>query len=91
MKNNQTSIDNSFREHLETLCAQKKYVGINYKTDINELLSVTAIIKNIAVKEDYEYAQLSNGEEIRLDKIVRADGKTSPDYPGYDYSYNCSL
>jgi hypothetical protein len=91
MKSNQTSINNSFRTHLESLSSQKKYVGINFLTDINELLSVTAIIKRIDVKDDYEYAQLSNGEEMRLDKIVRADGKTSPDYPDYDFSYNCSL
>lgn len=91
MKNDETPIDNNFRAHIETLSAQKKYVGINYLTDINELLSVTAIIKNLAVKDGYEYAQLSNGEEIRLDKMVRADGKTSPDYPDYDFSYNCSL
>ncbi|QHT67152.1 hypothetical protein GXP67_11090 [Rhodocytophaga rosea] len=91
MKNNQTAIDNSFREHIEALSAQKKYIGINYLTDINELLSVTAIIKNITARDDHEYAQLSSGEEIRLDKIVRADGKTSPDYPDYDFSYNCSI
>jgi Rho-binding antiterminator len=91
MKSNQTTIDNSFRAHIEALSAQKKYVGINYLTDINELLSVTAIIKGLPVKDGVEYAQLSNGEEIRLDKIVRADGKTSPDYPDYDFSYNCSL
>lgn len=91
MENNQTTIDNSFRTHIETLSVQKKYVGINYLTDINELLSVTAIIKSISVKDGYEYAQLNNGEEIRLDKIVRADGKTSPGYPDYDFSYNCSI
>lgn len=91
MKTNPTTIDNSFRAHIETLSSQKKYIGIHYLTDINELLSVTAIIKGITVKDGTEYAQLSNGEEIRLDKIVRADGKTSPDYPDYDFSYNCSL
>jgi hypothetical protein len=91
MKSNQTSIDNNFRTHIETLSVQKKYVGINYLTDINELLSVTTIIKSISARDGQEYAQLSNGDEIRLDKIVRADGKTSPDYPDYDFSYNCSL
>lgn len=91
MKTDNTPIDTGFRQVIESLTAQRKYVGIHYISDIQELLNVTAIIKEIYSKEGIEYVKLSTGEEIRLDKIVRADGHGSPDYPGYDFSYNCSI
>lgn len=91
MKTNYTPIDTSFRQVIESLIAQRKYAGIHYISDIQELLNVTAIMKEINEKEGIEYVKLSNGEEIRLDKIVRADSHGSPDYPGYDFSYNCSI
>lgn len=91
MENSNQLTAHTFRQLLESLIAQRKYVGINYRTDINELLSTTSIIKGITTKEGLEYIHLSNGEEIPLDKIVRVDGKNSPGYPDYDFSYNCSL
>lgn len=54
-------------------------------------MTITAIIKKISATNEVEFVELSTGEEIRLDKLVRVDNNVSLNYPGYNFSYHCAL
>lgn len=84
-------IDSGLRQEIASLVAQKKAVTLNYITDLLELLSSTAIIKQVYTKDAAEYIELATGEDIRLDRIVRLNGAVSPAYSGYDFGNSCSL
>jgi Rho-binding antiterminator len=77
-------IESSYLDLIKGFAKERKSVRIQYFTDINEFITTVAIIKNVSEKERAAYMQLSNGEEIRLDKIVRIEDKPAP---GYDKSY----
>jgi Rho-binding antiterminator len=70
----------NFRQEILSLINQKKYVRIQYFSEIREFLSTSAIVKTITGKENAEFIQLSNGEEIRLDRIVRLGDTPAPGY-----------
>lgn len=84
-------VSGDFRSELEALAAAKKYIGIRYYTDINELLKTTSMIKEIYPQDGFEFVRLNSGEEIRLDRIVEADGKINPSFSHFDFSTDCSL
>ena len=71
-------IDCNFYDILEALATQKRYVRIQYFTDLHEFQTVDALIKDLYIKDKFEYMLLSNGSEIRLDRLVSADGKFVP-------------
>ncbi len=77
-----TSIEVDFRGELELLIKQRKYVGLLYFTPLHELLSTTAILKELYTLNDDQYLRLSTGEEVRLDLLVSANERLAP---GYDY------
>ncbi len=78
------TIDTDFRSKINELIEQRKSVRIQYYTDINEFISITALIKTLYQKEAVSYITLSNGEEIGLDKVVRIGDLPAP---GYDKDY----
>ncbi len=91
MESNYIPIAEGFRRTVEALVSRRKSVHINYVTDLRELLSATAIIKELRNKNQADYAVLSNGEEIRLDRLVRVDNVLAPGYEGYDFGNSCAL
>lgn len=91
MESNYIPVAGSFRQTVEALVSQRKSVHINYVTHLRELLSATAIIKAVHTKNQAEFAVLSNGEEIRLDRIVRLDNTLAPGYEAYDFGNSCAL
>lgn len=84
-----TPLDASFRSEVESLLLQRKYLAIQYFTDIRELMSTRAIIQKLVGKNGAEYIQLSTGEEVRLDKIVRLGDKPAPGYHIEDFTCDC--
>ncbi|PSR55700.1 hypothetical protein AHMF7605_20415 [Adhaeribacter arboris] len=76
-------VDTSFREELLTYAKKRKYVSIQYLTDIREYMSARAIIKEIRADEGAELLLLNTGEEIRLDRIIRVEGKPAPGFEDY--------
>lgn len=73
-------LDTTYRTEIENFVKERKAVRIQYFTDINEFITKVAIIKKLSEKEGAEYMELSSGEEIRLDKIVRIEDKPAPGY-----------
>jgi Rho-binding antiterminator len=77
-------LDATYYREIESFVKQRKSVRIQYFTDINEFITKVSIIKNLFEKEGAQYMELSAGDEIRLDKIVRIEDKPAP---GYDKNY----
>ena len=67
----------------------RKYVRLDYFTDLREFIRTDALTKTIAVVNGVEHLELATGEQIPLDRVIRIDGHLSPNYPGYD-DYSCS-
>lgn len=82
-------IQTSFHEELETLIRQRKYVGLLYLTPLRELLSTTAILKELYAREEARYLLLNTGEEVRLDRLVSANGRQAPGYDYDDFTRDC--
>lgn len=83
-------IDQKFRSILEDAASRKRYVKLQYFTDIHEFISVMAVVKDLLKHKDEEYLLLHTEEEIRLDKIVRIDGQVAPGYADtHDFTCDC--
>lgn len=83
-------IDCNFYDVLEAAATENRYVKIYYYTEIGEMLSAMAVVKNIYTKDKMEFLVLSTGEEIRLDRIVRIDDVPAPNYDSFDdFSCDC--
>ncbi len=76
-------IDCNYYDRLEALATLKKYVRIQYKTEIHEFITVDSIIRDFFIREGVEFMLLANGNEVRLDRLVRVDGHSLPG-SGYD-------
>ncbi len=82
-------IEEDFRNELEMLIKQRKYVGLLYLTPLRELLSTTAILKEIYPLKEAQYLRLSTGEVVRLDRLVSVNGQQAPGYEYDDYTCDC--
>ena len=71
-------IDCNFYDILEALSTRKRYIRIQYFSALHEFQTVDALIKDLYIKDKFEYMLLSNGDEIRLDRLVSVDGKYVP-------------
>ena len=79
----------AFRQRIDAYVKARKYIGIQYYTDLHELIKTSAIIKEVFEKEEVDYLRLHTGEEIRLDQVSRLDGQAAPGHDAEDFS--CSL
>ena len=71
-------IDCNFYDILEALSTRKRYVRIQYKTEIDEFQSEDSIIRDLYIKQGYEYLLLTSGTEIRLDRLIKVAGHYLP-------------
>ncbi len=82
-------VQEGFRAELEMLIKQRKYVGLLYLTPLRELLSTTAILKELYTGPEAQYVRLSTGEEVRLDWLVSVNERQAPGYDYDDYTCDC--
>ena len=78
-----TPVATSFREELISYADKRVYISLQYFSDIREYLSTKAIIKEIYARDNAEYVVLNTGEEIRIDRIIRVEGKPAPGFEDY--------
>jgi Rho-binding antiterminator len=78
-----------FRAEIQDYLARRKYIRIHYFNTYHEYISTTAIIKELFEQDGGEYIGLSTGEQVRLDWIVRLDGKAAPGYHIEDFTCDC--
>lgn len=81
-------IDCDFYDVLEAVATEKRYVKVYYYSEIRELLSAMAIVKDIYTRDKMEFLVLNTGEEIRLDRIVRIDDVPAPNHD-YNDDFSC--
>ena len=76
----------SVLEHYATLGT---FCRIQYYTEINEFITVQAIIKDLYTMKGEEYMELNTGAIIRLDKIVRVNDDAAPEYDDEYFKCDC--
>ncbi|WP_181304069.1 hypothetical protein [Rufibacter sp. XAAS-G3-1] len=82
-------MDNALMEAVTEAVQKKTSQRIQYYSDINEFITVTAMIKRVEEKSGKLTLELATGEEIRFDQLVRV-GKVAAD--SYDSGYfKCDL
>ena len=58
--------------------------------EIHEHMIVIVVAQGILAKDQMAFLALSNGEEIRLDRIVKIDEELAPNYAHInDFSCDC--
>ncbi len=82
-------IDQDLHQELEALQTTRKYIRIHYFNHYHEYISAAGIIKEITKLPAGEFLILNTGDEIRLDKIVRLEGKPAPGYDKSDFTCDC--
>jgi Rho-binding antiterminator len=73
-------VDNDFLDKLQEAVKFQDFIRLQYFSDINEFITLTQVAKEIIIKNEAKFLRLSNGEEIRLDKIVRVNEYPAPGY-----------
>ncbi|CAN5462103.1 hypothetical protein BH23BAC1_BH23BAC1_02800 [soil metagenome] len=89
MESTYKPIDDTYFKKIEDVAKQNEFIRLQYYTEINEFLTTNQVAKIIIYKHGAYYLLLGNGEEVRLDRIVRVNDKPAP---GYDESFfKCDL
>lgn len=73
----------NFQEVLSKVIEQRIFSKIQYRTELQEFITVTSLIKEKGRENEVESVVLANGQSIRLDKIVSINGVISPGYEDY--------
>ncbi len=82
-------VERHFLNELQGYATQRTFIRLHYFSDLHEYISTTGIISRIQDRPEGEYLLLNTGEEVRLDKIVRYDGKRAPGYDISDFTCDC--
>ncbi|MDF9797125.1 Rho-binding antiterminator [Catalinimonas alkaloidigena] len=73
-----------FEAYLEDSISQKRFVNLQYFTDIHEFMSISCIITGMINKESVTYLSTNTGEEVLLDKVIKIDEFYAPSYAHID-------
>ena len=85
-----TPIKEDFLSEVAMLIKQRKYIGLLYFTPLHELLSTTAILKELYTIKEVWNLRLSTGEEVRLDLLVSVNEQLAPGYNYFeDFTCDC--
>jgi Rho-binding antiterminator len=72
-------IDCSFYDELEVLAMRKSNCVIEFRSDDNTITSVEDVVADVYSKNKEEFLELRSGQIIRLDRLIRVNGKSPPD------------
>ena len=70
-------INCSFYDYLEEAATLKQMAAIDYYKN-DEPIQIEAKIKTLYIKDKVEYMMLDNGQSIRLDHLIKFNGKPLP-------------
>lgn len=71
MKTNYQPISCDIYDHIEIFAMRKTLVDIEYRDDSDQLLLLKTRILDTKVAKKEEFIILENGQEIRMDYIIR--------------------
>jgi Rho-binding antiterminator len=80
MKNNYKPIDCNLYDELILLIMRKQNIQILFQNESGAEEEMDTVLKDIYSKEGEEFILLENGNTLRLDKLLKIDGK---DFGGY--------
>ncbi|GAB2532012.1 hypothetical protein [Rufibacter soli] len=68
---------------------KKKFLKIQYVTDLNDYLTVTSMIKKMEDKEQGPVLELVTGQEIPFHQLVKVGDVASAHYNSRDFTCDC--
>ncbi len=68
---------------------KRKFVKVQYQSDIHEFLTVTTLIKNVEAREGGFFLELASGQEIPFDQLVKVGEVASNRFTPRDFTCNC--
>lgn len=84
-------MEEDFYSLLKEVVDRRKYIKVQYFTDIREFITTTSVAKALTNGINKEqYLKLASGEELRLDRIVRINDTVAPQYKDImDFTCDC--
>ncbi|MFB9864622.1 hypothetical protein [Rufibacter immobilis] len=82
-------MDEQLLAAVQEAAQKKKFTRIQYVTNLQEYLTVTALIKQLQEREDGIYLELATGEEIKFDQLVKVGDTPSNKYNSRDFTCDC--
>lgn len=73
----------AYRTYLNGLVSDRKYVKIQYFTELHELITLNALLVGLGQDGTDPMVTLSSGEQVPLAKLVSAEEEFAPMYAGY--------
>ncbi len=91
MKTIYLPVDPDYYEPIEQAISSEETITVHYFGEGNTLKNVHGIAEKIVTTSDGgDFILLSDGERIRLDRIIVFDGKPGPAFDEYDsYALAC--
>ncbi|OIN60309.1 hypothetical protein [Arsenicibacter rosenii] len=83
-----TNLPNTFEQQIDTAATDRRFVRIEYMTDLHEYIKTDVLVKGRVSKDGVDTLLVATGDEIPVKKIVAINGAISPGYTGYE-SYSC--
>jgi hypothetical protein len=78
-----------FRDMIQALSSQRKYVKMFYFNDLHELLSLTALVTGISIENDQEVLITAGGEHIPIGQLANIAGVQNPAFADYETCLTC--
>ncbi|RNI21779.1 hypothetical protein [Rufibacter latericius] len=82
-------MDELLLQAVKEAVTKKKFLKIQYRTELNEYLAVTSLIKKINEKEEGLQVELATGEEIPFHQLVKVGDVASEEYNSRDFTCDC--
>jgi len=73
-------IDCNLYDEVILLIMRKQKIKIDYQTETGKSQEVETILKDVYAREGEEFVLLENGDKIRLDRVVKIDGRAFEGY-----------
>ncbi|MFC6998750.1 hypothetical protein [Rufibacter roseus] len=68
---------------------KKKFLKIQYRTELHEYLTVTTMIKKVEEKDGALTLELVTGQEVLFDQLVKIGDVASDSYNSRDFTCDC--
>ncbi|GGK56137.1 hypothetical protein ACD591_14640 [Rufibacter glacialis] len=82
-------MDEPLMQAVTEAAAKRKFLKIQYRTDLNEFLTVTSMIKKVEEKGGVHYLELVTGQEIPFDQLVKVGDVASSNFSSRDFTCDC--
>lgn len=73
-------INCDFYDELESLATMKRSCQIVFRHENGAVSTIRGVILDLYTRNKIEYLKMDSGLEIRLDKLIEADGKKPQNY-----------